>query len=1056
MRLSLHLPAIVTVPDGWSPAQRARLQQTVERAFHRAVSKVRHPGLRIAIVPAAPRRPKVSFTQPQRRREEQREHFDPVRLQSAEETYGLPSYDEGGRQRQVPVQQFTFEGITLTSGGPAETEIVVGANDHIIRRDYPSTAVLQAQGNEYWAAEGSPYVVAANLWRAVQWGARLFGRQGFAVFLAPHAMPDGPFEVVALNKPLSIRDLDGLDPENYVVRPGDFVHSRLLLVVTNDPKPIGRARGALSFQVIDRIMARVPQDQRWLDPSEIELAAQFLTQRARGTGTASELILHMDRTLFAALPWDTRLEYLQIVLEDFLDEPHKKTILEIIQSTRNEAELEAIFARLRQAGVYELLFARLDGDVFALLQFLGDFRPGETLTWRYLLDILLEVGVVPSLGMKDPVRELRQWIDGLVTWLLGILSGIKDLLTHPGDIVEGLGHIFELVLVVQRAQLGDPEAIALVTQMVRQAGAAAAKAIRGMRYAEELGTPYGQRGGGASIAADIIGRLKAMVVFEVLSWFIGIGEIKAAIGSLELGEKLAIVARILKSARLFGKAAEAGAEAARLERVLAALARAAEIAEDARLARVVELLPEEHLALINRVAREVELPAGAGLEALRTALRGNQELLGLVDRLADTMAVAAKLEAKAAQAGGVTAEMATGLRALLGHSNLDRAALEELIDHVPATHLDEYLRTLTYVRPEHFGQWGLTGLKELAEHPRALALVREGGSDLFNIVRQRTGSWDGTERFLEGLAIKRNQIGNPADYQRFLDRLGQNEAAAFDEVANARHAQQLAEATQVGRVAELGLRRLREGNRTKLLEELQDIAAHDQALLNRRASELAGLTDRELDGLEQVARLEDPLVDWGDTLDTVLGWSAQSRAELLGLVGEVGPHAIEGLEKVLRGILSRKVSRAGTELTSVQGGWGQLYAARTLIGRGARNLRFEVRGAGALRRDVDIIADIGGRIHVEVKTNLTGVPSFEKDQVIKDLVRHASTNYDDLVYLYHPSTQSRLPQLGQDMLDLFNESEVRRLFQQNGLNLPQARQAFQRWLSNGGLGTYSL
>jgi hypothetical protein len=42
----------------------------------------------------------------------------------------------------------------------------------------------------------------------------------------------------------------------------------------------------------------------------------------------------------------------------------------------------------------------------------------------------------------DPIRDLRRWVDGLVSWLLGMIGGIKDLLTHPGEILEGLGGLF--------------------------------------------------------------------------------------------------------------------------------------------------------------------------------------------------------------------------------------------------------------------------------------------------------------------------------------------------------------------------------------------------------------------------------------------------------------------------------------------------------------------------------------------------------------------------------------------------------------------------------------
>ena len=149
-------------------------------------------------------------------------------------------------------------------------------------------------------------------------------------------------------------------------------------------------------------------------------------------------------------------------------------------------------------------------------------------------------------------------------------------------------------------------------------------------------------------------------------------------------------------------------------------------------------------------------------------------------------------------------------------------------------------------------------------------------------------------------------------------------------------------------------------------------------MLNRRVTELARLTDQELDGLGQIARLlpESQYVDWGDTLDTVNSWTAAARAEVLGVIADIGPHTIAGpntfagLDEVLRGIFRR--GGQGGPQTSVQGGWGQLYAARTLVRAGATNLRFELtENVSGMRRDVDIVAEMGGRtVRVEVKTNL--------------------------------------------------------------------------------------
>src|SRR2546425_9853754 len=109
----------------------------------------------------------------------------------------------------------------------------------------------------------------------------------------------------------------------------------------------------------------------------------------------------------------------------------------------------------------------------------------------------------------------------------------------------------------------------------------------------------------------------------------------------------------------------------------------------------------------------------------------------------------------------------------------------------------------------------------------------------------------------------------------------------------------------------------------------------------------------------------------------------------------------------------------------------------------------------------------GRTVHVEVKTNMPGRvaearASREWEQIVKDLAIHARSNYDDLLYLYHPSVRNQLPDLGREMLELFGDAtkpadpDLLRLMNNQGLKINDARQAFQRWLANRGLTTYEL
>lgn len=1056
MSLRLYLPQIQETSN-LSPALRSRLQRVAERAVIRAAAKFNRPSLEVLVQPA-PQPPQISAQRPRDRR-------------PSAALYDVPSYQDAGRPVGVPVlaDQTGFAGMLITEAG-----------DQIVAEEFSTVTVLQSSGNHYVKAGGRPYVIATNLARAVVWGRNLFGGQGFAVLCSRNGSRNGPFYTVRLEDPLRRADL-GRVTGKFASEAGETVdvvaYGRIVSPANYETVAVYAAEGWPLVSLLDadswnvntfqRALAGVPGGQRGVAPDDLRSAANALIRGARSAGgekSEVDLILQMDHTLFAAMPWQERARYLELLIDAGTGEREEIAILEIFRATRNIAELEAIAAELRAHGKYEQLFDDLDGNVYALLKVFGEYRPSPGLDWRYLVSLTVDLNLLTwDSPPPDPLRELRRVVAGALDWLSGMVQGIIFLITEPGKVIEGLSHLIEFLWTIEKARWGDADAQAFLSRLVGQAGASLHQAIRGLEYAEELGSSYGRRARSSGIGEDILGRLKAALLLEVLSWFIGIGEIRVAITGAEMSERLAALARVLSTIRFFGRASRATRGTAQMERVLAALARAAHIVDDAAVVRAVEWLPESDLTALERIATAVDLPEGATLKALRNALRAHPALAETLTGLGDTLAVASRLEAKAAEVGGVTTRMTSGFHTLLSHAPSNPAQMVELVEHVPAVRLEEFLHTMTFVRPEHFSQFGLRAFKDLAEHPRALALVREGGSDLLNVAFGRTGrSWESLELFMDGLAARRGQIGDPAQYQQLLERLARGEAAAFEEVADVRHAQRLAEAAHSGQTAQYGLSRLDRHRHRSLLETLDDMGVDGSlgsvADRDRYASQLARMTDHELDGMEFVARWEHPNRPhaWTDVLDELQTWTGLDRSEFLRLMGDVGPHVADGLDDVIAGIFSRSASQSNAMITGVQGSFGQLYAARTLIRRyGATGLRFEVTEiSGGLRREVDILF---GNRRVEVKTNLGGVASFNEWQITKDLSSHAGSRYDNLLYLYHPSVgQQEIQRIGSQMLDLFNGTELQNLLRARGIDPARARVDFQQWLARGGVSVYDL
>ena len=250
--------------------------------------------------------------------------------------------------------------------------------------------------------------------------------------------------------------------------------------------------------------------------------------------------------------------------------------------------------------------------------------------------------------------------------------------------------------------------------------------------------------------------------------------------------------------------------------------------------------------------------------------------------------------------------------------------------------------------------------------------------------------------------------------------------------------------------------RLRAGRFDKLADELDELPVGPHK--DRFVRQLSGLSNRELGGLEQIARLESDEVNLSAALDDMMRWQDRDRRELLGLIADVGPRSgRDGLEDTLHSIFQRTIKETGTEVHALKGSWGELYAARDAVTRfRATHIEFQIPLSDTPpKRIADIVADTpNGRLFFEVKTNTLTPGGIIDNEVIFDLVHFAGSKYENLRYLYHPNVtahQRRL--LGERMIAFFDDPLVAG---QLGGSVDRARAAFRAWLDKGGLGAYSI
>ncbi|MFE5720436.1 hypothetical protein [Streptomyces erythrochromogenes] len=995
----------------------------------------------------------------------------------------MPSYSGGGAPVAVPVRR---------APGAADGDERLPLGDVLMRSAFPALAVIRLSVSEWVSTGSDPYVTSPSLARAVQWGQALYGAQGFTVLERRGRHPDDRFLMVPLEDQLLISRFGRSGPvaadQALDLPPGLQVTERGKVL------PLGDFRVALTSTAdglfvydlhpgarwtpaaVQRELSRTPRGER-LDPAvAARVATAWLTAEGSGAeaGTLDEevMLAHivtMDRDIFAAMPWDQRAGFLT-ALSGLLwpSARQKKAMVELIASARSRTELEAMAAILREKDAYRRLFATLDGSVVELLLVLGRYRQPGPMSPRYVEALFRRLGLLPADGedpqSPDALRRLHNSANGLSLWVRSTAEAVKDLFTlSPTELIEGIGHLAEFALVIDRAtrQPPDPKAVELLRFLAEQAGTAIRTAMAGLEYAEELGTPFGNRSGGAAIAGDIADTLATALVLEVLSWFLGIGEIKEALGGAQLTERLAALLKVLSSLRRLGSAAEAAGEVGKLQRFVSALTKLAQLRDEVAAARALRLLPQQHLGEVARLAELLDVPAGAKSKVLRDLAR-THNVSSDVQGLADALSLARRFDRRAEAVGGATADMAACLRRLLD-TGWDRRTLARLVDAVPETRLAEWSRALSALRPEQVGRLGADHLQALAYWPRSLSFVAEAGGDVYlTLLTRNGGDHRAVEGLLHGLDLRKAEIGDPAAYQRLLDQLAGGDKAALTELSG-----------RISQAAEVALERLRAGGRRRLLAELREVedfadqlrrqgrtaeAAERIAYRDRLAAQVGRLSDRELSGLEHLARISE---DTGAfAWDSALDLAAADRADLLPLVddiaGRLPARNLRGIEDVLHSMLERNVGKAGRMEHAVQGGWGELYAARTLVrDLGATSLEFQAPRAN---RVVDILADIPGRgrVSVEVKTNLAGPASFVDRQILADLTAHAATGYTDLIYLYHPSVTAELPAHGQRMLQLFDTAELTGALTAAGRDPAAAKAAFRAWLDAGNLRVYQL
>ncbi len=798
MRQHFSYPDSINFPDALAGDQRLRLQNVIVAAIHRATQ---------------------SRATSEQSRDDNiiqstnwREPFNIDRLNVNGNGYAVPSYDDGGAPKDLPLKQATpLPKLRWRHPKGAATD------DRVISHGSPFDDQLIAIF-PHWEAvrvKGDRYAVSNNLRRAITWGNLLFGARSYAILEGPSGKAELHYYVVGTTHALHAHDAApgselsvagsavwGLKQRIYW-QPQFHDNQRgfytLRALFTAEGQPMWPMSQELVEEFYSELKLGKPQEQ-FLPP---ELARPLVFGEidkliaADKTEEAARKLAELGANAFALVDWSVKARYLEILTDAWTLEAEEIAIIEILKSMSGRVELDAALGLLKKKNKFDKLFRDVNSQLWSLLIEVGKrFGDPTPLSYRFLVELLQNAGLVPhdwkdiakyiTLSAAGPVlnpnlfAEAEEAARSFVEFLGGALEGIVMLVAHPDRLIEGIAQLVKLSVMVQLAEMGYQPAVDFVANILKQL---APSVIYGMKGAAVLG-----------IGESLLRRVKWAIIWEVASWFIGIGEIKTAISGVGITEKLAVLGRLLRILRLLGKAGEAEQAALKLEQLARLLREISILTHEDEVLRLFSHLPEEDLLRLTERLERADLQ---GVQSMAELIAKHPELAQTARHALGRAEALYQLERKA---GRLSDNLVEGFQKLATRSGLNNSELSALMDALPGEHAELYMRLVRTMPARAFGEGigarSYNFFTNLAQHPRAMRFMADSGYETFSAL-YRHGNYDFARleenlQALEDLVQKMPVDQRAVEYQRLLDRLNWGDAAAAEELRKAVNARRAA------------------------------------------------------------------------------------------------------------------------------------------------------------------------------------------------------------------------------------------------------------------------
>lgn len=735
------------------------------------------------------------------------------------------------------------------------------------------------------------YAVSYDLRRAILWGQILFGSRTFIILEGPlfekevspayYVLRSNTIATPELGRESLIgqvrgRDLYGINTRYSQI---DFydVRKRLYVcrvVITSNDKPLLRPpwEGITDefYKELDRRNvedpdgATIPKElAKTVAFEEIEAAVKRNDDRE-----AARLLSDLDANAFRLLSLNEREQYIKLLTRAWTFEREEIAIIELFKSCADADEIRLLMKHLETAGIKDQVFNDLDGNIWSLLVTVGEsFGQNIPLDWHLVFKLLIDSkvtqtgisgvlmsGIVPGAPLlsitsgfevgadgrlnisHNALVELQTAAQAFVQFIVSNVEGIWMLVSEPDKIIEGVGQLIKLMVMAKLAELPlEVKVVRDARDYMNALWAAIGKKIKNAMLGIEI----------LSVGEQVARRVKWALLWEAISMVVGVGEVKAAIESLEVLERLRGIAWLARILRL----GESGV--AKVERIAVLLARSG-LGKEEELLRLMTHLPKEDLLRLETAVEKIHLENILKLEQLPQ----DAALLESVRHVEGRLKILMRIEEKAG--AKLSADAGEGFRKLAARPGMTNQQALEIVESVTQGNAEGFFKAIKAIPDDafHSALYTQEMLREIAARPALAHLLTEGEHELFaSLVRLSDSNMALVEQnVFASILIREETLASATleDFVAFKTLLGANNPQAIQRLSNGRRAVMVAGSGDL-ELSRLTMRAIGSTTEAELATNLAAVRTRGGLTLN---SEQLALLERRISTSRLVDRLD--------------------------------------------------------------------------------------------------------------------------------------------------------------------------------------------------------